>query len=204
MPAKKTTTGGQGAGAPRRGATPPRTPRKAKSGAATKKTVAKKTTAAKPTKAEQNAAAAARASTRDGAKPTKAEAPKTEKKPAGRAVARPVTRVVRRETATVERARREPRPKREKKEARRLPPAPEGAGRKWARDWANVREWRAVGTVVVHVLPPGEAVLVGDRQAGWWAVYQDSRVLGYVAGWVLGDQPAAAPPDSGRGRGIGG
>ena len=46
--------------------------------------------------------------------------------------------------------------------------------------------------------------LVRDRQAGWWAVYQERKVLGYVAGSVLGDQPAAAPPDSGRGRGIGG
>ena len=54
-----------------------------------------------------------------------------------------------------------------------------------------MREGRALGTAVVHVLPPGEAVLVGDRQAGWWAVYQESKGLGYVAGSVLGDQPAA-------------
>jgi RNA polymerase subunit RPABC4/transcription elongation factor Spt4 len=81
---------------------------------------------------------------------------------------------------------------------------PAGAVRKWTLDWANVREGRALGTAVVHVLRPGEAVLVADRQAGWWAVYQDSRVLGYVAGSVLSDQPpgpGAEAPDSGRGVG---
>ena len=85
-----------------------------------------------------------------------------------------------------------------------LPPAPAGTVRKWTLDWANVREGRALGTAVVHVLRPGEPVLVGDRQAGWWAVYQESKVLGYVAGSVLGDQPpgpGAEAPDSGRGVG---
>ena len=78
--------------------------------------------------------------------------------------------------------------------------APGGTVMKWALDWANVREGRALGTPVVHVLHPGEQVLVGDRQAGWWAVYQESRVLGYVAGSVLGDQPPApVVPDSVRG-----
>ena len=49
---------------------------------------------------------------------------------------------------------------------------PAGAVTKWTLDWANVREGRALGTAVVHVLPPGVAVLVGDRQSGWWAGYQ--------------------------------
>ncbi len=80
--------------------------------------------------------------------------------------------------------------------------APEGAVRKWTLDWANVREGRAIGTAVVHILRPGQPVLVGDRQAGWWAVYQEGQVLGYVAGSVLGDKPPAdVPPDSGGGVG---
>jgi RNA polymerase subunit RPABC4/transcription elongation factor Spt4 len=77
-----------------------------------------------------------------------------------------------------------------------------GAVTKWALDWANVREGRSLEAAVVHVLRPGEQVLVGDRQDGWWAVYQESRVLGYVAGSLLGDQPPTpAAPDSARGVG---
>jgi RNA polymerase subunit RPABC4/transcription elongation factor Spt4 len=78
---------------------------------------------------------------------------------------------------------------------------PAGAVTKWVLEWANVREGRALGTAVVHVLRPGEQVLVGDRQAGWWAVYRGSRVLGYVAGSILGDEPPASAPDSVRGIG---
>lgn len=79
---------------------------------------------------------------------------------------------------------------------------PAGAVTKWALDWANVREGRSLEAAVVHVLRPGEQVLVGDRQDGWWAVYQESRLLGYVAGSVLGDQPPApAVPDTARGVG---
>ena len=81
-------------------------------------------------------------------------------------------------------------------------PAPGGTVTKWALDWANVREGRALGTPVVHILHPGEQVLVGDREAGWWAVYQESRVLGYVAASLLGDQPPSpGAPDSVRGMG---
>jgi hypothetical protein len=79
-----------------------------------------------------------------------------------------------------------------------------GAVTRWTLDWANVREGRALGTAVVHVLHPGESVLVGDRESGWWAVYQQSKVLGYVAGSLLSDQPpseAPGAPDSTRGVG---
>ena len=64
---------------------------------------------------------------------------------------------------------------------------------RWILDWANVREGRALGTRVVRVLRPGSSVRVTDRQAGWWALYADGRVLGYVAGSLLSDQP---PPES--------
>jgi RNA polymerase subunit RPABC4/transcription elongation factor Spt4 len=80
---------------------------------------------------------------------------------------------------------------------------PAGSVAKWTLDWANVREGRALGTPVIHVLHPGEQVLVGDRQAGWWAVYRESKVFGYVAGSVLSDQPPRPepPPDSTRASG---
>ncbi len=64
---------------------------------------------------------------------------------------------------------------------------------KWTLDWANVREGRALGTRVVRVLRPGSSVQVTDRQAGWWALYMDGRVVGYVAGSLLGDHP---PPEA--------
>ena len=64
---------------------------------------------------------------------------------------------------------------------------------KWTVDWANVREGRALGTRVLRVLRPGSSVRVADRQAGWWALYADGRVVGYVAGSLLADQP---PPDT--------
>jgi RNA polymerase subunit RPABC4/transcription elongation factor Spt4 len=60
---------------------------------------------------------------------------------------------------------------------------------KWTLDWANVREGRALETPVVRVLHPGAAVQVTDRQQGWWALYLDGHVVGYVAGSVLGDRP---------------
>lgn len=64
---------------------------------------------------------------------------------------------------------------------------------KWTVDWANVREGRALGTRVVRVLRPGTSVQVADRQAGWWALYADGQLVGYVAGSLLSDQP---PPDA--------
>jgi len=66
---------------------------------------------------------------------------------------------------------------------------------KWIVDWANVREGRALGTRVVRVLRPGTSVQVADRQAGWWALYADGHLVGYVAGSLLADQPPESRPD---------
>lgn len=63
---------------------------------------------------------------------------------------------------------------------------------KWTLDWVNVRQGRALDAPVVRILRPGSAVQVADRQSGWWALHLDGRVIGYVAGSVLGDQPPAA------------
>jgi hypothetical protein len=68
---------------------------------------------------------------------------------------------------------------------------------KWTLDWANVRQDRALEAPVVRVLHPGVSVQVTDRQQGWWAVYLDGRLVGYVAGSVLGDQPpGVSRPDT--------
>ncbi len=62
---------------------------------------------------------------------------------------------------------------------------------RWTLDWVNVRQDRAVEAPVVRVLRPGSPVQVSDRRIGWWALHLDGRVVGYVAGSVLGDRPPA-------------
>lgn len=72
-----------------------------------------------------------------------------------------------------------------------------GTEAKWTLDWVNVREGRGLEAPVVRVLRPGSPVRVSDRQVGWWALHLDGRVVGYVAGSVLGDQPpATVRPDT--------
>ncbi|MBI3082088.1 MAG: zinc ribbon domain-containing protein [Gemmatimonadetes bacterium] len=44
---------------------------------------------------------------------------------------------------------------------------------------------------------PGSSVRVTDRQAGWWALYANGRVVGYVAGSLLSDQPPPEPRPEG-------
>lgn len=68
---------------------------------------------------------------------------------------------------------------------------------RWTLDWANVREGRGLETRVVRVLRPGSSVRVTDRQAGWWALYANGRVVGYVAGSLLSDQPPPEPRPEG-------
>lgn len=71
---------------------------------------------------------------------------------------------------------------------------------RWTQDWANVRERRELQAPVVRVLRPGATVQVTDRQLGWWAVYLDGRMVGYVAGSVLSDQPPlVSRPDTAGG-----
>lgn len=65
---------------------------------------------------------------------------------------------------------------------------------KWTLDWTNVREGRGLETAVVRVLRPGLPIHVNDRQDGWWATYLDGRLVGYVAGSLLGDQPPGGVP----------
>ena len=69
---------------------------------------------------------------------------------------------------------------------------------RWTLTWANLREGPGSEYAVVRVLRPGERVQVGDAARGWWTVYRDGAVEGYVANSVLGDRPV--PPDSLPGR----
>lgn len=69
---------------------------------------------------------------------------------------------------------------------------------RWTLTWTNLREGPGSEYAVVRVLRPGARVQVADVTRGWWAVYRDGALEGYVANSVLGDRPF--PPDSVPGR----
>lgn len=81
------------------------------------------------------------------------------------------------------------------------PPATSPAGRaappvarsglvvRWTGEWANVRADRTIESEVVRVLAPGLEVQVGDMQRGWWALYADGALIGYIANSVLRTEP---------------
>jgi SH3-like domain-containing protein len=69
---------------------------------------------------------------------------------------------------------------------------------RWTLTWTNLREGPGSEYAVVRVLRPGARVQVADVTRGWWAVYRDGALEGYVANSVLGDRPL--PPDSVPGR----
>jgi uncharacterized protein YgiM (DUF1202 family) len=60
---------------------------------------------------------------------------------------------------------------------------------KWTSTWVNLREGRSPESAVLQTLDPGEPVEVADLQRGWWAVYLDGELIGYVARSVMRDQP---------------
>jgi Double zinc ribbon/Bacterial SH3 domain len=64
---------------------------------------------------------------------------------------------------------------------------------RWTVDWANVRQDRSIESPAVQVLPPGREIRVADQRQGWWAVYADSRPIGYIANSVLTTTPPAEP-----------
>jgi hypothetical protein len=70
---------------------------------------------------------------------------------------------------------------------------PAGLVTRWTVDWANVRQDRSIESPAVQVLPPGREIQVGDRRMGWWAVYADSRPIGYIANSVLTSTPPTEP-----------
>jgi hypothetical protein len=60
---------------------------------------------------------------------------------------------------------------------------------KWTSTWVNVRERRDPNAPILGILDPGERVDVADLQRGWWAVYLEGEVIGYVARSLLRDSP---------------
>jgi len=60
---------------------------------------------------------------------------------------------------------------------------------RWASEYVNVRERRAIGSDVVRILNPGERVEVAHSWRGWWAVFENGQQVGYVDGSYLQDQP---------------
>ena len=72
-------------------------------------------------------------------------------------------------------------------------PAPSGrAGRRYATNWVNVREYRGMGGPSVLVLKPGDSVLVDSLRRGWYRVVDGGRTVGYAHRRFL----AAARPDA--------
>ncbi len=67
---------------------------------------------------------------------------------------------------------------------------------RWATTWANLREGPGTAYPVVRVLEPGERIRVASPTRGFWAVYDDDTIEGYVANSLLSDRqprPDALP-----------
>lgn len=62
---------------------------------------------------------------------------------------------------------------------------------RWAADWANVRASPTRNAPSVHVLNPGQRIEVGTYTRGWWEVFVDGQLLGYVANSLLLREPPA-------------
>jgi hypothetical protein len=75
---------------------------------------------------------------------------------------------------------------------------------RWATTWANLREGPGTNYPVVRVLEPGEQIRVASPTRGFWAVYDENTIEGYVANSLLSDrQPPrdslrATPPSRTR------
>lgn len=72
------------------------------------------------------------------------------------------------------------------------PPAPTSLLVRWTDNWVNLREGPGLGYDVVRIILPGTRIEVGRSQSGWWPVWEQGDVVGYVAGSEL----ARTPPDS--------
>ncbi len=77
------------------------------------------------------------------------------------------------------------------------PPA-ESAGsastaRRYASTWLNVRAQRSSKAAIVRVLRPGELVLVGAQQEGWYPVLDEAQTAGFVDRRLLDTSPPATP-----------
>ncbi len=64
-----------------------------------------------------------------------------------------------------------------------------GSNTRWTADWTNVREGPASNTPSLRVLGPGQRVEVGTFVRGWWEVFIDGELVGYVANSLLLREP---------------
>ncbi len=67
--------------------------------------------------------------------------------------------------------------------------APTSERTRWTADWVNVREGPSPDAPVAQILDPGVRVEAGGYDGGFWEVYIDGRLLGYVANSLLLQEP---------------
>jgi len=68
---------------------------------------------------------------------------------------------------------------------------------RWTAKWVNVRADRNPDAEILRVLTPGQRVEVADLAHGWWAVYLQGEMIGFVANSLILDQPPGSEPDTG-------
>jgi hypothetical protein len=64
---------------------------------------------------------------------------------------------------------------------------------RWTANWVNVRRDPLPDAPVEQQLNPGMRVEVGEYASGFWEVYIDGRLLGYVANSLLLREPPSRP-----------
>lgn len=69
--------------------------------------------------------------------------------------------------------------------------APASERTRWTANWVNVRENPSPDAPIAQILDPGVRVEVGGFDGGFWQVYVDGQLLGYVANSLL----LQAPPE---------
>ena len=65
--------------------------------------------------------------------------------------------------------------------------------RLYASTWINVRADRSNAAPVIRILRPGEVVLVGVQEQGWYRVVNDEQAIGYVDRRYLDAAPPVQP-----------
>jgi predicted RNA-binding Zn-ribbon protein involved in translation (DUF1610 family) len=76
-------------------------------------------------------------------------------------------------------------------------PAPAGLVARWTVTWVNLREGRDTVSAVVRIYQPDTRIEVADPRGGWWTVYENGVVVGYIAGSELREEPGVGRHDSG-------
>lgn len=63
---------------------------------------------------------------------------------------------------------------------------------RWTSNWVNLRRGPGIAYTVLDVFRPGRRIEVGRPRGGWWPVYDDGVMVGYVSGSEL----STVPPDN--------